>query len=301
MMKCEGGEGVCVCVCVWGGTGGGGTWGGGGGGGGGRGRGGGTRLLWKWMFRMLSSAFVTGLSPVCYFDLLLSCIEVRTYEYQTIMMHKTRKMPLRHMSCNVRKRTFGHVRPAFAQSDQNVHWRFLDSQGRKVSSGEQRRIWSDCVYAQVDFVLPWFGSYGVQMSLLTVAVWLGLRRRLTESMGNVENINVSGKAPIRQHGCADWFGLAVSMCLQGIFTTSCFMFVVFTSNTQLGCVKRKSASSGPLLFIETFYSIQYFCLRTAKTLIRLRMMRSLISAFAVRSHLIGAFAVARKHVFAWRG
>ena len=39
------------------------------------------------------------------------------------------------MGCDIRKRAFIHVRPAFVQSDQNIV-RISDSQGRKVSCAD---------------------------------------------------------------------------------------------------------------------------------------------------------------------
>ena len=58
---------------------------------------------------------------------------------------------------NVGKRTFGHVRPANIQISLRIRTvirifigHILDSQGRKVSSCGQRRLWSACADAQAD-------------------------------------------------------------------------------------------------------------------------------------------------------
>ena len=59
-------------------------------------------------------------------------------------------------------------------------------------------------------------------------------------------------------------------------------------------------SSGHLLFIHTFYSIQWFCLRAVNTLIRLRGMRRLIWAIAVRICPKTGFRMARP-VKVWFG
>ena len=56
------------------------------------------------------------------------------------------------MSRNVRKRTFGHVRRAKIQIRIFIK-RILDSQGCKISSCGQRRLWSDCTDAQDDLNL----------------------------------------------------------------------------------------------------------------------------------------------------
>ena len=64
------------------------------------------------------------------------------------------------MSVNVRKRTFGHVRPTKIQIRLRMHsrsliriftGRILDRQRCKISSCRQRRLWSDCTDAQADF------------------------------------------------------------------------------------------------------------------------------------------------------
>ena len=62
-------------------------------------------------------------------------------------------------SRNVKKRIFGHVRPAKIQISLSLirifNWRILDSQGCKVSSCGQRRLISDCADAQADMSLRW--------------------------------------------------------------------------------------------------------------------------------------------------
>ena len=50
-------------------------------------------------------------------------------------------------------------------------------------------------------------------------------------------------------------------------------------------------SSGPLFFMHAFYSIQYFCWRTVKALIRLRACASWSGPLL--------YAYARRHIFAW--
>ena len=56
----------------------------------------------------------------------------------------------------MRKRTFGHVRPAKIQIRLHIQTgRILDSLGCKVSSCGQRRLSSDCADAQTDLSLLW--------------------------------------------------------------------------------------------------------------------------------------------------
>ena len=52
----------------------------------------------------------------------------------------------------------------------------------------------------------------------------------------------------------------------------------------------RKVSSGPLLSIDTFYSIQWFWQRTAKTLIRLRM-RAFWSGPSLSAHALGTFSL----------
>ena len=75
---------------------------------------------------------------------------------------------------NGRKRTLGQCARS-EDSDQTAHsrsliriftGRFLDSRGYKVSSGEQRGLWSDCADAQVDLSLAW-----ARMSEMYVAIY----------------------------------------------------------------------------------------------------------------------------------
>ena len=72
----------------------------------------------------------------------------------------------------VQRRFCSLIRIAFTQSNQNLHWEHLDSQGCKCSSPGQRRLWSDCTDAQADLSLCWahmsegtFSHIAAQMSL----------------------------------------------------------------------------------------------------------------------------------------
>ena len=59
---------------------------------------------------------------------------------------------------NVKKRTFGHVRPAKIHSRSLFRifsGRILDSQGCKVSSCAQRRLWSDYAHGHANMSLRW--------------------------------------------------------------------------------------------------------------------------------------------------
>ena len=66
------------------------------------------------------------------------------------------------MSRKVRKRTFGHVRPAkiqislriravWSESSRGTFWIHMDA----VSPSGQRKHWLDCTYAQADLSLRW--------------------------------------------------------------------------------------------------------------------------------------------------
>ena len=70
------------------------------------------------------------------------------------------------------------------------------------------------------------------------------------------------KAPIRLRGCAVWSGLSLSA-----YVRICFL-IAHNVRVHIILYMRK-VSTGHLLSNETFYSSQWFCLRTVKALIRL--------------------------------
>ena len=96
------------------------------------------------------------------------------------------------------KKKYRHTCAPSEDSDQPVHYRSLiriftvrafDSQKCKVSSREQRRLWSDCAHAQADLSLRWAHMVGVRFQMLRIKCFKKKGVRFHQNKSYTSNID----------------------------------------------------------------------------------------------------------------